>query len=296
MLAIMGLAWSISAQKLKPYTVGAISTDNIQTVKSSVVDALTKKGFEVIGSYNPVADPQRMVIAFTSADIKSAVEKVGGITGFASAWRVALTGEEGKVIISYNTPEYWGLAYFRSDYDKVKTIYTTFSSNIKDALASVGTGGGEQFGSEDGLEPGRLKNYRYKVLMPQFDDTQKLEKFDSYTDAITTIDKNLQNGVADIKLVYSVAIPGKNLKLYGIALMGEDGEGKFMPKIDISDQKHTAFLPYEFLVKDNEVHMLHGRYRIALSFPDLSMGTFMKIVSTPGDIKDLLNRATKTES
>jgi hypothetical protein len=36
--------------------------------------------------------------------------------------------------------------------------------------------------------------------------------------------------------------------------------------------------------------MLHGRYRIALSFPDLTMGTFSKIMSTPGDIEDLLKQ------
>ena len=77
---------------------------------------------------------------------------------------------------------------------------------------------------------------------------------------------------------------------------GENGEGKFMPKIDLGTPKHTAFLPYEFLVVDNKVHMLHGRYRIALSFPDLSLGTFMKIVSTPGDIKDLLEKASDNES
>jgi hypothetical protein len=40
----------------------------------------------------------------------------------------------------------------------------------------------------------------------------------------------------------------------------------------------------------NEVHMLHGRYRIALSFPDLTMGTFGKIMSTPGNIEELLEQ------
>ena len=63
-----------------------------------------------------------------------------------------------------------------------------------------------------------------------------------------------------------------------------------MPKIDITSPSHTAFLPYEFLVMDNEVHLLHGRFRIALSFPDLTMGTFTKIMSTPGDIEDLLKQ------
>ena len=63
-----------------------------------------------------------------------------------------------------------------------------------------------------------------------------------------------------------------------------------MPKIDLASPKHTAFLPYELLVDDNEAHMLHGRFRIALSFPDLTMGTFTKIMSMPGDIEDLLKQ------
>ena len=44
----------------------------------------------------------------------------------------------------------------------------------------------------------------------------------------------------------------------------------------------------EMLVMDNKVVMLHGRFRIALSFPDLTMGTFTKIMSSPGNIEDLL--------
>jgi hypothetical protein len=39
-------------------------------------------------------------------------------------------------------------------------------------------------------------------------------------------------------------------------------------------------------VLDDRVVSLHGKYRIALSFPDLGMGRFMKIMSTPGDIAD----------
>jgi hypothetical protein len=36
--------------------------------------------------------------------------------------------------------------------------------------------------------------------------------------------------------------------------------------------------------------MLHGRFRIALSFPDLTMGTFSKIMSTPGDIEEAMRQ------
>jgi hypothetical protein len=124
--------------------------------------------------------------------------------------------------------------------------------------------------------------------MPKFHDTKELGEFESYKDAIDKVESSLLKGVPGVTKVYSVEVPGKELKLYGFALGGEKGESHFLPIIDISEPKHTAFLPYEFLVMGNEVHMLHGRYRIALSFPDLKMGTFTKIMSTPGDIKDML--------
>lgn len=293
---LMFLALGVNAQNLKPYTIGAIGQGSVEEVAELVQQELKSADFEVLGSYKPMNHEGRRIIAFTSYELKSAVEKVGGLTGFALAWRVAVTDEENGVIVSYNTPAYWGNAYFTKSFKKVKDLYGVYAKKIATALAKVGEGGGVEFGSKKGLEESRLQRYRYKVLMPQFDDTQVLAKFDSYEVAVKTIDANLKGGIADLKEIYSVALPDKKVKLYGIGLSGEDGEGNFMPKIDISTPKHTAFLPYEILVVDNKVHMLHGRFRIALSFPDLSMGTFMKIMSTPGNIKDLMERACKSES
>jgi len=129
--------------------------------------------------------------------------------------------------------------------------------------------------------------------MPELDDTEVLRSFSSHSAAVSHIDANLKAGVANISLVYKYTVPGKNLTLYGLTLSGNTGESHFLPTIDLGSPRHTAFLPYEILVKENEVHMLHGRYRIALSFPDLSMSTFMKIVSTPGDIENLMKSVTK---
>jgi hypothetical protein len=128
------------------------------------------------------------------------------------------------------------------------------------------------------------------IGMPYFYNTVELASFNSYAEAKNEIDKNLRLGVKNVKQLYKLELPGKDLCLYGFALSGEDGEGQFLPIIDISNPKHTAFLPYEILVVNGEVHMLHGRYRIALSFPDLTMGTFTKIMSTPGNIEDLLKQ------
>lgn len=283
----------LQAQNLKPYTIGAKTSASISEVKTQVKSALEANGFEILGEYQPAKDNNRWMIAVSSDDLKSAVRKVGGLTGFAAALRVAITREGGETIISYTTPAYWGNAYFRKDFSKVSSNYNTVAANLKTALSSLGSSGGIAFGSEDGHSVSNLQKYHYMFGMPYFDDNQKLGEFANYAAAVTKVDANLAKGITNLKKVYSVELKDKNIKLYGIGLSGADGEEDFLPTIDISQPKHTASLPYEMLILDNKVYMLHGRFRIALSFPDLTMGTFTKIMSTPKNIRKLLEQATK---
>jgi hypothetical protein len=44
-----------------------------------------------------------------------------------------------------------------------------------------------------------------------------------------------------------------------------------MSEIDFKDVRSTAHLPYDILVSGNRVYALYARFRIAVSFPDLSM-------------------------
>jgi hypothetical protein len=60
-------------------------------------------------------------------------------------------------------------------------------------------------------------------------------------------------------------------------------EAKFLP---IIGEKHIAAMPYEIILEDKEATMLHGRFRYALYCPELKMGTFTKIMSTPGNVED----------
>jgi hypothetical protein len=279
-----------NGQTLKPYILGSIFTGNIDDAKNQVSTGLEVAGFTVVGQYMPVADASRWVIIISHPALDNAVKSVGGLTGFASTLRLALTKEDGVINVSYTNPVYWGNAYFRSDFDKVSGEYTKVEAAFKQAVSSVGDAKGSAFGSEEGVEPEDLRKYHYMFGMPYFDETKEFGDFDNHEDVIAKIEKSLKWGKAGVKLVYKHDVPETKLTLYGFALEGETGEGNFMPKIDIGSPKHTAFLPYEFLVMDNEVHMLHGRFRIALSFPDLTMGTFTKIMSTPGDIEDLLKQ------
>lgn len=292
LLMVAGLQIAV-AQTYKPYTIGAETTGTIISVKTDVKAALESNDFTVVGEYKPANDANRWLIAVTCSELKSAVGKVGGTTGFALVLRVAITKEAGKVVVSYSTPEYWGNAYFQKNYSKVSALYSTLSDRLKTALAPLGEKSGTMFGAKKGMTGSDLQGYHYMMGMPYFQDNIELNSFGNYDAAVAKIDGNFSKGVKGLTKVYAVALPDKKLKLYGVGFSGENGESSFMPTIDIGTPKHTAFLPYEMLVSDNKVYMLHGRYRIAISFPDLTMGTFMKIVSTPGYIKEFLESTTK---
>lgn len=287
-LAACSLFLNAHAQVLKPYILGASTTQSVADLTPTVSKALSDNQFKVVGSYVPASDNNRMVLVVTHPSLEKAVSQVGGLTGFAATLRVGITREGAVTNITYTNPAYWGNAYFRDDFDKVKSNYDAVATSFTAAMKSLDGYKGTPFGSKKGIEADDLHDYHYMMAMPYFDDTETIGEFDSYAEAVAKIDANLKKGVPNAKLVYKVEIPGKQLALYGIALSGENGEAKFMAKIDISSPKHSAFLPYEILVMGNEVHMLHGRFRIALSFPDLTMGTFTKIMSTPGDIEDMM--------
>jgi hypothetical protein len=231
-------------------------------------------------------------MVITCPELIQAASASGELGGFAATLRVALTVENDKVLVSYTTPEYWWNAYLREDYTLLKSQLLPVSNKLATAVKNSGTPKSEAFGSKKGINAEDLMSYRYMVGMPRFENTVILNSFSSHQLAIEHIEANLSKGVPNVKQIYSVELPGKDQKLYGLALDGENGESKFLPIIDISNPMHTAFLPYEFLVSGGEVHMLHGRYRIALSFPDLTMGTFTRIMSTPGNIEELLKSVT----
>jgi len=289
-MLIMAFGVGGDTPNLKPYIMAYETNNSLTEIRTSLKTNLKSEGFTILGEYKPANDANRWLIVVGSSDLTSAVQKVGGLTGFAAALRVAITKEAGVWKISYTNPTYWGNAYFRDDFPKVQSNYNRVASKFMAAMKKSGTYKGTTFGSEKGVELDDLRDYQYMMGMPDFDDVEELEDFDSFNAAVAKIDANLAKGISGLKKVYSIKIPGKNLKLYGIALSGSDGESSFLPKIDLGSPKHTAFLPYEILVNDDEVVMLHGRFRIAVAFPDLTMGTFSKIMSTPGDIEDMLEK------
>ena len=226
--------------------------------------------------------PNATVIVVTSGDLKAKAAK-SDFGGYGAIERVAVTKVKDKIQVSYTNPPYWAAAYRMTD-------------NLADVKAKLEAALGKQkeFGSKDGLTEKELRKYKYTIGMEKFDSLgdHKLAEFKSYQDAITAVEAGLAAGKAGVTKVYRVDIPGKEEAVFGVAITKGKGADKYiMDYIDFGDIKSTAHLPYEILVSGNKVYHLYARFRIAISFPDLSMmgsNSFMSIMSAPGAIKDAL--------
>ncbi len=292
-MLVLGLVGNIVVgQGLKPFIMGAQSSETLDVMKTKTSKALTAAGFKILGSYQPAADESRWVIVVNSTEMIEAVQAFGELTGFAAALRVGLTLEAGLVNVSYTNPIYLGNAYFQKNYADVKDKFVAVDAKLIAAMATLGEVKNKSFGAKEGISSKDLAHYHYMFGMPYFEDVVLLTEFSKYSVGKSIIESKLSKG-GDTELVYSFEIPGQDLKIYGIALGGETGESHFLPIIDLGQPKHTAFLPYEILLMGNTSVMLHGRYRIALSFPDLTMTTFSKIMSTPGEIEKLMRSVTE---
>jgi hypothetical protein len=127
--------------------------------------------------------------------------------------------------------------------------------------------------------------------MPYFDDPVALNEFDSFEAGVNKIRANLSSGKGNTKKIYEVIHKDSKVAVFGIALLDpEEGEAHFLP---IIGEDHIAAMPYEIIVEGTEATMLHGRFRFAMHWPELTMGTFTKIMSSPGDVKDIMKDLTE---
>lgn len=279
--------------RLKPYIMAGYEKGEISHSVEKVEILLKEKGFEILGKYSPMKSPERVVIVATHKLLKESVSKFGGLLGFASVTRIGIHKSGDNIEISYLNPLYWGNAYFRKKFPDVENNYLNLKKILTETFGTLSVVKNFQFGSKKGLKIKKLRKYHYMVFMPYFDSVEKLAKNIDYKTTLDKVEANLLKKIGGVEKVYRLDFPELKITLFGGALYGKDGESKFIPKIDKRNPKHVAFMPYEFLVMENKVVMLHGKFRIALSFPDLSMGTFMKIVSTPGNIEDYFKDIVK---
>ena len=282
-ITIIVINFNLMAQDIAPYIKVGETSDNIEQLTEKVINALESNSFTVLGSYNPSSKNNLKVIAFTKSNLKNTVIKVKDRGALASVFKIGLVTTNGKTTISYTNPNYIFRAYLGNNYLTYKNTFTQFALDLKTSLSVLGNEF-KPFGGTVKAE--NLKKYHYKIMMPYFTDPIELKEFSTFEEGVQIIEKNLKAKKGNTVQVYKVVYLNEKVAVFGIGLLNKsDGEANFLPKIG---ESHVAALPYEIILQGNKATMLHGKYRIALHWPELTMGTFMKIMSTPGDIENTL--------
>jgi hypothetical protein len=280
------LFFSASAWAIAPYIQGdPVAGGTAQVVAAAVETKLKNGGFKVIGKYFPKTLPGYGVVIATDGAMLDEVGSAGGHAVLGAAIRVGVKADGS---VAYTNPDYWYRAYFRKAFDKKEGTVKALQGRLQEALgAGKGQGGDESAAS--------LANYRYMIGMERLDASKTLlAEYGSFAEALKTVRDNLAKGVGKTAKVYEVVLADRKLAVFGVAMNdGENSDGDWIKKIDM--QNNIAGLPYEIYIVDKEVNSPHGRFRIALAFPDVGMGQFMRISSLPNVIMETMGEVAGVE-
>ena len=279
MIVAAGAPAAAKDEALRPYVLASENPGAVADVVAQTRTALTQAGFEIAGEY-PVSATAHVIVVTSDALRAAAAKTPDG--GFGAVVRVSVTQAGTAVQVAYTNPK-WTANIYR----------LAAEPEGVDAALEKALGRREEFGSQSGYTAKDLRSYHYTVFMPYFNDQVVLGTFASHAEAVA----KLQAGLAaskEAKLIYRVEVPGTEQSLFGIALLAGEGADDTVLKItDTGARRQTAYLPYEVLVAGGRVLMLHGKFRIAESFPALTMGTFMKISGAPDGIAKVLGGLLK---
>lgn len=266
---------------LKPFVLAAKGQGELAQKVEAAKAALTGAGLTVVGSYSPYGNTT--IIVVTDDEFRSTAAK-SEHGGFGAAMRVALTKVKDEVQVSYTNPPYWANIY------RMAGELKETNAKLQAALGRL-----EEFGAK-GMSPAQLRKYHYTFGMEYFDEPSILASYGSFDEAVKAVEAGLASGRQGVTKVYRVDVAGKKETLFGVAMKGE-GDNKMMDdkylmsEIDFKELRSAAHLPYDILVSDNKVLALYARFRIAASFPDLSMmgaNSFMNIMASPEAIRKAL--------
>ena len=267
------LSWALS-----PYFQGdKVPAGEIQAVLSQVEAKLAKAGFSVVGKYTPSGLPGTGVLVVTDKGLLTVIGKLGGASIVGAPIRIGVKSDGS---VSYMNLEYWLRAYFRKQYPVAeKTVKLTH------AKLSKTLGAGKPFGGD--VDRKDLADYQYMFGMEGFEsDKNVLMEHLAFDDAVKSIQDNLARGLSKTSKVYEIIMPDKQIAVFGVAMNDpKEGEGWWVKSAGIDN---IAALPYEIYVVNNKAGHLFARFRIALGWPAVGMGSFMRIVEAPSIILDTL--------
>ena len=280
--AAMGVAIAADA-KLKTFILAEKTTGDVDSVVVATKAKLNQAGFEVVGEYSPYDTATILIVTNKTLKENAAQTKFGA---FGAAQRVTITKAGNEVQVAFTNPTYMSHAY------RMKSDLSDVSSKLKSALGDMG-----EYGPEEGVTAKDLRDYQYKWLMPYFHDLNELADFGNQLMAIDKVEASLaKSNKTGVKKVYRIDLAGKEETVIGVSMEGPDdvdcsGDKYIMDKIDFKKLKSTGHLPYEIVISKGKVYALLAEFRIAISFPDLSMmgsNSFASIMCAPTAIQEAL--------
>jgi hypothetical protein len=278
--------FSASVWAISPYIQGdSVTGGSTQGAAAAVEAKLKNGGFKVVGKYFPKTLAGYGVVIATDDAMLNEVGSVGGNAVLGAAIRVGVKSDGS---VAYTNPDYWYRAYFRKAFDKKEGAVKALQARLQETLgAGKGQGGDESASS--------LTAYRYMIGMERLDSSKnKLAKYGNFAEALKVVRDNLAKGVAKTSKVYEIVLADRKLAVFGVAMNdGENSDGDWIKRIDM--QENVAGLPYEIYIDDDEVESPFGRFRIALAFPDVGMGQFMRISSLPNAIMETMGAVAGAE-
>ncbi len=222
----------------------------------SVASKLKANGFSILATTTPIKGST--VITITNKELKA-----------TNSWLATLNVLVNEKEVRVQNPSYFGAAYLQ---DKFK--YGQFSATLKSLQKALG----DLHTVADEFKLAKLPKYQFMMGMAYVEDTINVGE-----------GSDLEAKLKDNKYVaYSLKLPNGST-LVGHSLRSRTN--KFLLKIDAGHNAHI--LPYRSMIKDGKAVMLDPKYYLAVSLPLLSMGEFMKIASTPGEIEKDIKRTYK---
>lgn len=222
----------------------------------SITSHLKKSGFRVLKIYAPAKKRYLRVVVFTNnrlIDLASRKKR-----GFAAILKLVVNTKTKKVRVM--NPSYWLEAFLQDDY--ISGSDAPIKDSLKKALGKLKP-------TSDTLPKNKLASYHFMVGLPYYTDMLEFPYHNKIKKRNILFTLKLKNGS----------------KLVGIKMPRSVEEF-----IETTGEENALILPYTILIEDGKAYALRGKYYIAISYPKLNMGKFIKMRSTPDKIKMSIKR------
>ena len=214
---------------------------------------LTTNGFHVLATDSVLKD--ETVITITNDELKAT-------NSYMATLHILVNTKDKEVRVQ--NPSYFASAYIKGyQYGDFKSTLNALEKVLSSMIPVL-----------QQKEIAKLPEYHFMFGMPYLEDT-------------ITVAENVHSPKAE-KISYRLKLPNGAI-LVGHKLTHETTA--FLNKIH--QYKNAQLLPYESMIKDGKATILDPKYYLALSLPNLSMGEFMKIATTPDAIEKEIEKAYK---